>query len=158
MENQKTITANCGSNKSPFHSAGRECFPGWFSCTGMLISTGKKERKKKRFSHNLWTLSSEQSAYSVSCKGRLFQWPLYSGSTTIKASPQKPWPASSPVPMCSTQQTSPQSRPPAPKCSVGRPQQKSSLTHAWKYEQSPFITTLSVPGNWAYISKTWSVI
>lgn len=59
------------------------------------VNMVRKGKKKKRFSHNLWTLSSEQSAYSVSCKGHLFQWPLCSGCTTIKASPQKPWPTSS---------------------------------------------------------------
>lgn len=41
----KTITANCWSHKSSFLSTGRECFPWWFSCTEMLISPGKGEKK-----------------------------------------------------------------------------------------------------------------
>lgn len=46
----------------------------------------------------------------------------------LKHLPQKPWPASS------MKQTGPQSRLTAPKCIVGGPWQKCSLT--WKYEQS----------------------
>lgn len=116
---------NCRSNKTPLHSAGHECFP---SSPFRDVNKPRTKQKKKRFSYDLWTLSSEQSAYSVGCEGHLFQWPLCSGSTTVKASPQKPWPASR------ASQTSPLSRLPAPKCSVGRPPQKRSLTLTCKCE------------------------
>jgi len=34
----------------------------------------------------LWTLSWEQGDHWTHCKKCLFQWPFYSGTTTIKAS------------------------------------------------------------------------
>lgn len=99
------IAARPQWNTSLFQYAGRGCFPTRFSAM----------RKEKRYSHNLWTLSSEQSGLSLSFRGCLFQWPLYSDSTTIKASPSKAL-----APLRSAYRTSPRTRRPLRRA-VGRP-------------------------------------
>lgn len=47
------------------------------------------ERKKEKNLPQSMNFVIKQSVYSACCKGRLFHCPLYSGSTTIKASPPK---------------------------------------------------------------------
>lgn len=87
-------------------------------------------RKKKRFSHNQWTLSLEQSAYSTSCTGPFVRWPFCTASITITASPQKAMASL----QCGTDRPTVKAR--RWKCSVGGPWQNRSLTHIYRYEQS----------------------
>lgn len=86
--------------------------------------------KKKRFSHNQWTLSPEQRAYSTSCKRPFVRCPFCPASITITASP--------PEARASLQYGTDRPTVTARRstCSVGGLGQNHSLTQIWRYEQS----------------------